>query len=105
MFAKTAVAVAATTLAVPSVSIAARHHFLPPGAGALHPSGHLTRDAPAVRALHERRRHHRRRHVQRSTASAPLQAIAACESGGNPSANTGNGFYGKYQFTMQTWQS
>ena len=40
-----------------------------------------------------------------STASAPLQAIAACESGGNPSTNTGNGFYGKYQFTQATWQS
>ena len=42
---------------------------------------------------------------QGSTASAPLEAIAACESGGNPSTNTGNGFYGKYQFTMETWQS
>ena len=38
-------------------------------------------------------------------ASAPLQQIAACESGGNPSTNTGNGFYGKYQFTQSTWQS
>lgn len=40
-----------------------------------------------------------------STASATLQAIAACESGGNPSANTGNGYYGKYQFSMSTWQA
>ena len=40
-----------------------------------------------------------------STASPNLQAIAACESGGNPSTNTGNGFYGKYQFTAQTWAS
>lgn len=40
-----------------------------------------------------------------STASPNLQAIAACESGGNPATNTGNGFYGKYQFDMQTWQS
>jgi hypothetical protein len=43
-----------------------------------------------------------------STAGAPsatLQAIAACESGGNPAANTGNGFYGKYQFTQSTWAS
>src|SRR5690348_6079386 len=30
--------------------------------------------------------------------SATLQAIAACESGGNPTTDTGNGFYGKYQF-------
>jgi Transglycosylase-like domain len=41
------------------------------------------------------------------TVSTPgyLQAIAACESGGNPAANTGNGFYGKYQFTQSTWES
>ena len=38
-------------------------------------------------------------------ASPTLQAIAACESGGNPAASTGNGFYGKYQFTPETWQS
>ena len=40
-----------------------------------------------------------------SSAPGNLQAIAACESGGNPSANTGNGFYGKYQFTQSTWAS
>jgi hypothetical protein len=34
-----------------------------------------------------------------------LQAIAACESGGNPATNTGNGFYGKYQFTQSTWHA
>jgi LysM repeat protein len=32
-------------------------------------------------------------------------AIAACESGGNWSANTGNGFYGGLQFTQSTWQA
>ena len=41
----------------------------------------------------------------RFTASPTLQAIAACESGGNPATDTGNGFYGKYQFTLETWQS
>jgi LysM repeat protein len=30
-------------------------------------------------------------------------AIAACESGGNWSIDTGNGFYGGLQFTQQTW--
>lgn len=29
--------------------------------------------------------------------------IAACESGGNWSINTGNGYYGGLQFTIQTW--
>ena len=41
----------------------------------------------------------------RPTASPTLQAIAACESGGNPATDTGNGFYGKYQFDLQTWQA
>ena len=41
-----------------------------------------------------------------STASPALEAIAACESGGNPSAVGGGGAYrGKYQFDQQTWAS
>jgi uncharacterized protein YabE (DUF348 family) len=32
-------------------------------------------------------------------------ALANCESGGNPAENTGNGFYGMYQFTVGTWDS
>jgi Transglycosylase-like domain len=40
-----------------------------------------------------------------TTAAPHLQAIAACESGGNYSTNTGNGFYGAYQFTQSTWES
>jgi uncharacterized protein YabE (DUF348 family) len=31
--------------------------------------------------------------------------IAACESGGNWSTNTGNGYYGGLQFDRQTWQA
>ncbi len=31
--------------------------------------------------------------------------LAACESGGNWSINTGNGFYGGLQFTLATWLS
>lgn len=31
--------------------------------------------------------------------------LAQCESSGNPSTNTGNGFYGLYQFDLQTWYS
>jgi LysM repeat protein len=49
--------------------------------------------------------------AQQATASvAPASsegenwaAIAACESGGNWSTDTGNGFYGGLQFTEQTW--
>jgi len=39
-------------------------------------------------------------------ASAGLEAIAACESGGDPGAVSSSGQYrGKYQFDRQTWQS
>lgn len=30
-------------------------------------------------------------------------ALRACESGGNYSINTGNGYYGAYQFSISTW--
>jgi LysM repeat protein len=32
-------------------------------------------------------------------------AIAQCESGGNWSINTGNGYYGGLQFSMSTWRA
>lgn len=43
-----------------------------------------------------------------TTSAVPphLEAIAACESGGNPSAVGGGGAYrGKYQFSPATWQA
>ena len=40
--------------------------------------------------------------------SAPSSGVWAelrqCESGGNYSDNTGNGYYGAYQFSLSTWQ-
>lgn len=47
--------------------------------------------------------------VMSSTQVAPaggaLSRIAACESGGDPTAVNPNGHYGKYQFDQQTWNS
>ncbi|UXA16443.1 transglycosylase family protein [Mycobacterium sp. SMC-4] len=40
-----------------------------------------------------------------SADSVNWDAVAACESGGNWSINTGNGYYGGLQFAMGTWQS
>jgi hypothetical protein len=57
------------------------------------------RRARAARAARARAR------AQAPAASPVLEAIAQCESGGNPATDTGNGFYGKYQFTMSTWAS
>jgi hypothetical protein len=129
MHSKTALAVAGSVLAVPSAALATA-----PADDALHPSGKLTHDPklkrhlvrenlrlahrldrhPRVRrlrthsvsVLRERnRRLHKRVSRLKPATPAYLQAIAACESGGNPSTDTGNGFYGKYQFTQETWQA
>lgn len=41
-----------------------------------------------------------------STVSGDVWAqLAACESGGNASINTGSGYYGAYQFAPSTWRS
>jgi hypothetical protein len=72
-------------------------------------------EAPSRRALHrmsdrELRHVHTRlirdKHELKAApaVSGTLQAIAACESGGNPRAIGGGGaFRGKYQFTRETW--
>jgi hypothetical protein len=63
--------------------------------------------------VHEARRKLRAA-VRRAKPPAPkpvavpahLQAIAQCESGGDPTAIGGGGLYrGKYQFSMATWQA
>jgi hypothetical protein len=45
------------------------------------------------------------RQLSAPAASPVMEAIAACESGGNPATDTGNGFYGKYQFALSTWNA
>jgi hypothetical protein len=73
-------------------------------------------DTTVQRAKHERKmklRAKARKRAKARAAAAPaagaspqLQAIAACESGGNPSAIGGGGAYrGKYQFDYGTWAS
>jgi Transglycosylase-like domain len=62
--------------------------------------------AGRVRRLRRELRAARREHsFQRVAVPSQLAAIAACESGGNYATNTGNGFYGAYQFDLRTWQS
>jgi soluble lytic murein transglycosylase-like protein len=38
-------------------------------------------------------------------SQASMDAIAACESGGDPTAVNSAGYYGKYQFDTSTWAS
>jgi hypothetical protein len=40
-----------------------------------------------------------------SVSESDLAKLRSCESGGNYQANTGNGYYGAYQFALGTWQS
>ena len=109
MHAKTALAVAGSVLAVPSAALAAA-----PDDDALHPSGKLTHDPRLkhrlvrehvrlarnsnvrrlrtlpVSVLRERNDVLRKRAARNAPAASPvLEAIAACESGGNPYAQPG----------------
>ena len=43
--------------------------------------------------------------VGAAEAASGWSRVAQCESGGNSATNTGNGYYGRYQFDRQTWQS
>jgi resuscitation-promoting factor RpfE len=47
-------------------------------------------------------------YLSRVQAAIPNEArwdrVAACESGGNWSINTGNGYYGGLQFSLSTWR-
>lgn len=40
-----------------------------------------------------------------SSSSGTSNATVQCESGGDYGANTGNGYYGGYQFDSQTWDA
>jgi hypothetical protein len=60
----------------------------------------------ATRSELRRSIHIMRRSAAPVAASPQLEAIAQCESGGDPTAIGGGGLYrGKYQFSVGTWQS
>lgn len=42
--------------------------------------------------------------VTGNTAGGAWAALRNCESGGNYAENSGNGFYGAYQFSLATWR-
>jgi hypothetical protein len=94
----TALAVAGALLAVPA---AHAEDPLKPAVG-----DHETLAAQMRAVARDNRQDDRARRERRDhTASPTLEAIAACESGGNPRTDTGNGFYGKYQFRLDTWSA
>jgi hypothetical protein len=111
----TALALASALIAVPAAAAATEADDPPsplraalraPVAGHLTVAAQMRAEARANRQQDLTRRRDRRRAVReaRAPAASPvLQAIAVCESGGDPTADTGNGFYGKYQFSLETW--
>lgn len=65
---------------------------------------HLHRIRVARRARIERERREAFATLPASVSQATLDAIASCESGGNPTAVSSDGSYrGKYQFSYETW--
>ena len=66
-----------------------------------------------IRAAHRAELRQQRRESREAFATLPggvsqetLDAIASCESGGDPTAVSSDGSYrGKYQFTYETWAS
>ncbi len=110
----TALALAGTLLAVPA-ALADEEVGEPPTPLRASLAGHPTVEDQMRTVAREDRKQDRRRaaarRARRRAAQAPpvspaLQAIAACESGGNPRAIGGGGLYrGKYQFDLATWRS
>ncbi len=59
-----------------------------------------------VEAVKEAKRQSRPEPAPEEAVSPALEAIAACESGGDPTAVSSTGAYrGKYQFSVATWQA
>jgi Transglycosylase-like domain len=60
-----------------------------------------------LREVAKRKARERKRAAEQGSSASPaLEAIAACESGGDPHAIGGGGAYrGKYQFDYGTWAS
>ena len=59
-------------------------------------------DAARVQAAREARE---AQFASTGVSQATLDAIGACESGGDPTAVNAAGYYGKYQFDLGTWGS
>jgi Transglycosylase-like domain len=86
---------------------------VPAGIGVLTPHGPPLRVEmrAAARRIEAARQARQRRERRQLYATLPggvsmstLEAIASCESGGNPTAVSSDGSYrGKYQFSFETW--
>jgi hypothetical protein len=115
------VPVLAVALAFPGAAFAAADHGASIGISAARPvtelAPQLARFRQAIRVVNRRIRAERRAELRRQrreafaslpagVSQATLDAIAACESGGDPNVVSSDGSYrGKYQFDYGTWES
>ena len=75
-------------------------------ASAVHHAPSLAPDKTVREHVRDARDARRQSAYRAASVPAHLQAIAACESGGDPRAIGGGGLYrGKYQFDRATWAS
>ena len=98
----------ALTVGVLTIPVAAAESSsnVPPVSGQSAQSAKQASNYVAVQTAHRRYPRGARKRVHRVAVSPMLQAIASCESGGNPRAIGGGGaFRGKYQFDYGTWAS
>jgi hypothetical protein len=70
------------------------------------------RKGSSAHKAHKRAAHHKRLSHEHAATPAvplrlvqPLRALRGCESGGNYAIDTGNGYYGAYQFSVGTWRA
>ena len=68
-------------------------------------AGHLAIWQPAPRGDAPEQRQANTARANAGGGGDVWSAIARCESGNNPSINTGNGYYGMYQFSLTSWRA
>ena len=98
-------------VAAPAIALAAGSPEVAPAASSepvlvAHGLGDPLQVQEARRQLRTARRRAQPPKPEPVEVPAHLQAIAQCESGGDPTAIGGGGLYrGKYQFSVATWQA
>jgi LysM repeat protein len=96
-------------LVIPSGDGLVRHRSLHSGHSSVRHqdrSSSVERTSSHVRSHSSRHSSSSSRHSSGSVASGGVwDRLAQCESGGNWSTNTGNGFYGGLQFTQSSWRA
>jgi LysM repeat protein len=95
-------------LTIPSGDGSVRHRSFAGGHASLrqhHRSSSVERTSSQVRSHSSRQESSSSRHSGSVASGGVWDRLAQCESGGNWSTDTGNGFYGGLQFTQSSWSA